>query len=274
VDFGGSSFSIGRWGIGFVEVQGSRNVSFLNATLDWDQELPFTQGIITATDPASSKITVRLEPGFPEFDAPYFVKSGYFGILLHPNVPGRMKGGVPGHFEFQRRTEVKIGDRLWELPVSDKNHTRYFEVGDRFVRFARHGARSLADSSHSEQITYYGITSYTSPGSLHYTSLYDNELAVLHCQALIKEGRWFGGSADGVHAKGHRIGPWIEGFVVRGLTPIGGGVKPKPHGGVVFQYSVALQKKSGGEIRHVPIEYKLYWKNGGQAVQNLNFLVV
>ena len=67
---------------------------------------------------------------------------------------------------------------------------------------------------------------------------------------------------------------WIEGFVVRGLTPIGGGVKPKPHGGVVFQYFVELQKKSGGEIRHVPIEYKLYWKNGGQAVQNLNFLVV
>jgi hypothetical protein len=65
---------------------------------------------------------------------------------------------------------------------------------------------------------------------------------------------------------------WIEGFMVRGLTY--GGVKPKPHGGVVFQYSVALQKKSGGEIRHIPIEYKLYWKNGGQAVQNLNFLVV
>ena len=65
---------------------------------------------------------------------------------------------------------------------------------------------------------------------------------------------------------------WIEGFVVRGLTY--GGVKPKPHGGVVFQYYVALQKKSGGEIRHIPVEYKLYWKNGGQAVQNLNFLVV
>ena len=65
---------------------------------------------------------------------------------------------------------------------------------------------------------------------------------------------------------------WIEGFVVRGVSY--GGVKPKPHGGVVFQYSVALQKKSGGEIRHVPVEYKLYWKNGGQAVQNLNFLVV
>lgn len=217
VDFGGSSFSIRRWGIGFIEVQGSRNVSFLNATLDWDQELPFTQGIVTATDLASSKITVRLEPGFPEFDVPYFVKSGYFGILLHPNVPGRMKAGVPGHFEFQSRAEVKIGDRLWELPVSGKNHTRHFEVGDRFVRFARHGARSLADSRHSEQITYYGITNYTNPGSLHYTSLHDNELAVLHCRALVKEGRWFGGSADGVHAKGHRIGPWIEGFVVDGI---------------------------------------------------------
>ena len=65
---------------------------------------------------------------------------------------------------------------------------------------------------------------------------------------------------------------WIEGFKVIKLTY--GGVKPKPHGGLVFHYFVALQKKSGGEIRHIPIEYKLYWKNGGQAVQNLNFLVV
>lgn len=65
---------------------------------------------------------------------------------------------------------------------------------------------------------------------------------------------------------------WIEGFNVRGLAY--DGCFPKAEGGCVFKYRMNLQKKSGGEIKEVPIIFKLYWKNGGQAVQNLNFLII
>jgi len=218
VDFGGSSFSIPRWGFAFTRVYDCRDVAFLNATVDWDGELAFTQGIVTATDAASAKITVRLEPGFPEFDAPHFLKGEGFGLLLHPSIPGRMKAGAPIHFGFKPHAEVKTGDRLWELPVPGKDNLKYFNIGDRFVKFARNnGGTSLCDSHDSQRLTYYGITSYSTPGGGHYTSFYDNELAILHCRELIKEGRWFGGNADGVHAKGHPTGPWVEGLVVDGI---------------------------------------------------------
>lgn len=65
---------------------------------------------------------------------------------------------------------------------------------------------------------------------------------------------------------------WIEGFRVVSLAYQG--CVPKTEGGRVFKYNLNLQKKSGGEIRTIPIIFKLYWKNGGQAVQNLNFLII
>jgi hypothetical protein len=65
---------------------------------------------------------------------------------------------------------------------------------------------------------------------------------------------------------------WIEGFRVINLAYEG--CVPKAEGGRVFKYHLNLQKKSGGEIRSIPIVFKLYWKNGGQAVQNLNFMII
>jgi hypothetical protein len=64
----------------------------------------------------------------------------------------------------------------------------------------------------------------------------------------------------------------IEGFLVKGLTYVG--TAKKKQGGTVYRYKMALQKKSGGEIQQVPFVLKFYWKNGGQAVQNLNLLMV
>ncbi len=229
VDFCGSSFSIKRWGFAFASVDRCRDIALLNATVDWDGELAFTQGVVTAADAATGKITVRLEPGFPEFDAPHFLKSDGFGILLHPEILGRMKAGLPGHFEFQPHAEVKLSDRLWELPLLRSAHVRYFNVGDRFIKFARdHGGASVCHSHNSERLTYYKLVSFSTPGGLHYASFYDNELAVLHCREQIKAGRWFGGNADGVHAKGHRIGPWIEGLVVEGIGDDGIALYTRP----------------------------------------------
>ena len=64
----------------------------------------------------------------------------------------------------------------------------------------------------------------------------------------------------------------IEGFTVKGLTFVS--VVKKPKGGSMFRYTLTLQKKSGGETKDIPINLKLYWKNGGQGVQNINLLCV
>jgi hypothetical protein len=64
---------------------------------------------------------------------------------------------------------------------------------------------------------------------------------------------------------------WIEGFTVQSVAFEA--CEKKRDGGCVFCYSMTLQKKSGGDVKKVPIAFKLHWKNGGQAVQNLNFMV-
>ena len=64
----------------------------------------------------------------------------------------------------------------------------------------------------------------------------------------------------------------IEGFHVVGLRYVG--THKKPEGGSVFRYVMTLQKKKRGDVKEVPIVLKLYWKNGGQGVQNINLLVV
>ncbi len=75
---------------------------------------------------------------------------------------------------------------------------------------------------------------------------------------------WFTISKSGAAA--------IEGFTVLGLKY--DGISKKPHGGVLYNYTMTLQKKSGGEHNDIKIQFKYTWKNGGQAIQNLNFLVV
>lgn len=67
----------------------------------------------------------------------------------------------------------------------------------------------------------------------------------------------------------------IEGFRVVSLDYKG--IAKKRDGGCVFLYSMRLQKKGSapdGETRDVSIQFKYTWKNGGQAIQNLNFLLV
>jgi hypothetical protein len=48
--------------------------------------------------------------------------------------------------------------------------------------------------------------------------------------------------------------------------------RPKPKGGMSFHYILTLTRD--GIIKEVPMECKFHWKNGGQAVQNLNFMLL
>jgi hypothetical protein len=63
---------------------------------------------------------------------------------------------------------------------------------------------------------------------------------------------------------------WVDGLRVLGLES--DSVAPKKKGGMLFRYQLTLQ--SGDETKIVPIECKFHWKNGGQAVQNINFLLL
>ena len=62
----------------------------------------------------------------------------------------------------------------------------------------------------------------------------------------------------------------IGGLKVADLKYVG--AKPKPRGGMSFHYTIVLTR--GDETKEAPMECKFHWKNGGQAVQNLNFMLL
>jgi hypothetical protein len=67
-------------------------------------------------------------------------------------------------------------------------------------------------------------------------------------------------------------------FLLEGLTVLdvrATGTAQKPKGGTLYTFLVRLAPRSAPEdSREVPIQLKFYWKNGGQGVQNPNFLLV
>lgn len=63
---------------------------------------------------------------------------------------------------------------------------------------------------------------------------------------------------------------WIPGMKVCGLKFVGRSRKPK--GGMLFNYILVVGRED--ETREIPIVLKYHWKNGGQAVQNLNIMIV
>lgn len=111
--------------------------------------------------------------------------------------------------------------------------------------------------------------------------------AALKAKWLAFEERWFSTHtlnhenlkkvvSEVIHAKHYWVcvskdGPQlIDGLKVVDLRYVG--VRQKPRGGMSFHYTLTL--RSGDETKDVPMECKFHWKNGGQAVQNLNFMLL
>ena len=81
-------------------------------------------------------------------------------------------------------------------------------------------------------------------------------------EVIEQKDMWICVSKDGINL--------IEGLKVDGLVYLG--AKEKPRGGMSFHYTLTLSK--GSETKDIPIECKFHWKNGGQAVQNLNIMIL
>ncbi len=212
----GSKVDILRFNLGFATTTNSKNVVIMGFEVDYPKERTFLEGKITALDSKTNKIEVVLERTSPTYDDAYVKKGIAHMCLLDPVVNGRLKSGAGSFFRFQRDSTQKTGERMYTLKAAAKLSTD-FKVGDRFVDFLRNGgATSMCFAQAIENLTFYDITSYGTSGG-HYVVLASSILNVLRCNALIKDGRWFGGNADGVHCRGLKIGPWVEGCKFSGI---------------------------------------------------------
>jgi len=202
-----------------------------------------TQGRVISVDRENATVEVRLEEGFPTFDDGYFANAEGSIKLLDPQVDGRLKSGATNYFLLARETLRKLGERRYSFQIAPPSYAvdkgrvvpagvspsalvLHFEPGDRFVYALNSPSSALAFATNSEDITYYQIVNYAA--IRHFWGLSCSRINVLHCRLVLKEGRWFNGLADGVHCRGNRTGPWIEGCEINGIGDDGIALYARP----------------------------------------------
>lgn len=89
------------------------------------------------------------------------------------------------------------------------------------------------------------------------------EIETLLREAIEEKDMWLVINKKGAH--------WFHGFTLTSMRA--DGVHPKSRGGSLLRFSIQLKQKTTDIVKDVSIEVKLHWKNGGQAVQNLNYLI-
>ncbi len=243
VNGNGSEVHLRDYDASFCQISDSRNVIVRDFTVDMPEQLPLTQGRVISVDRENATVEVRLEEGFPTFDDGYFANAEGSIKLLDPQVDGRLKSGATNYFLLARETLRKLGERRYSFQIAPPSYAvdkgrvvpagvspsalvLHFEPGDRFVYALNSPSSALAFATNSEDITYYQIVNYAA--IRHFWGLSCSRINVLHCRLVLKEGRWFNGLADGVHCRGNRTGPWIEGCEINGIGDDGIALYARP----------------------------------------------
>lgn len=226
----------------FCRISDSRNVIVRDFTVDMPEQLPLTQGRVISVDRERATVEIQLEEGFPTFDDSYLIEPEGHVKLIDPMVDGRLKTGATTWFLIAKETIQKLGGRRYSFQIAPPSYqvekgrvahnveprslVKYFEAGDRFVYTINSSSSALVFATASEAITFYQITDYAS--IRHYFTFSCSLINVLHCKMIMKEGRWFQGTADGVHCRGNKIGPWIEGVEINGIGDDGVALYARP----------------------------------------------
>ncbi|MBL8991914.1 MAG: right-handed parallel beta-helix repeat-containing protein [Spirochaetia bacterium] len=218
LDGNGSKMHMQNWGVSLGKIERSQNIVVRDFDVDWDKEMPFSQGRVRETDASSGTVTVAIDAGFPGIEAPHFMKGDSFHILMDPLIPGRMKAATPLLLWYHKDKTTTLESNTFRLTLKNPSTLKFYEKNDRIVFFARSGGgESVFGGTESENVTYYGMHSTTTAGGGHYLMIKGSVFNVIGCRQTIKQGRWFGGNADGVHVRELRVGPWIEDFYSEGL---------------------------------------------------------
>ncbi|NQU44435.1 right-handed parallel beta-helix repeat-containing protein [bacterium] len=211
IDGNGSRVEALRYNSPLTRITEGENIAVMSFEVDLVGERPFTQGTVLAVDSAASTFTVRLTPGFPDYETSPFAEAKHWVAVLEPGTEGRLKTG--NRSLFSMKDYQKVEDGVWNLTYASGRYmplAEAFEVGDRFIQVARRPGGPSNRASDSRNVTFYDITTHASSGA-QYACIEGSLVNVLHCRSLIKEGWFYSGNADGVHTRGLEIGPWVEG---------------------------------------------------------------
>ncbi|NQU43607.1 right-handed parallel beta-helix repeat-containing protein [bacterium] len=204
--------------------EGSENVSISGFEVLYAKGSLRIQGRVKAVDPKSRRAVLAIEPGYPDFSASDSITNDIF-ILLDPKVDGRLKDRCSNFYRMDKDYS-KNPDGTWTVTIPGGDFSDW-EPGDRFVFHFRGGSPVLINYARSRSVTAYGLN-IGGWGNMGFVSVDGAEFSILSCKTFIPEGKWMMGNADGVHIRGHEIGPWIEGTEIQAIGDDGVALYARP----------------------------------------------
>lgn len=170
------------------------------------------QGTVLSIDPAGRRMTLAVDEGFPGFDVSDNTKQDIL-YLLEPGKNGRLKTAAPS-FLRANGPITRGSDGTWIFPCA--RELGFCRVGDRYGFNFRSGSLHLVDASGAHGVTASGLTT-NGWGGMQFVSIEGGDMRLLHCKARLGEVECMSGNADGVHIRGHDMGPWIEGVEINAI---------------------------------------------------------
>ncbi|GAA4282180.1 right-handed parallel beta-helix repeat-containing protein [Gaetbulibacter aestuarii] len=200
---------------GFFSVFKSENIIVKNFFIDYDP-LPFTQGKITGVNIKDKYFELKIDEGFPSLSESMFQEaSRVWGMLMDPEIPGKLKDGSPNLFATKEFEQLAPGH--FKVKLKSINLLKTMEIGDLYVHLARTNGCSIFKSGESKNITYLENTNYSSAAGS-YNAFNMEEWNIIGGQVLLKPGRIHSANADCIHVNGGKFGPWIQNCLFEGYS--------------------------------------------------------
>ncbi|MDP0501244.1 MAG: hypothetical protein Q7P63_14210 [Verrucomicrobiota bacterium JB022] len=219
IDGNGANINITSPASGFIFLDDTTNILVEDFVIDYTP-LPYAVAEITGTSNAGTgSVTMEVLPNSPRFNDAHMLASWTtWGCVLDDVVDGKLKDGsrLLQTFYTSNVTQSTSDPDVFTFALSHTNYLRFYDVGDRYIHFAREGAEPMFTSDRAKGVTFSNITNYAAPAG-HYSMMWSSDVKVLNCNSLIKSGRIWGANADFVHSNSNPIGPWVEGCTVEGI---------------------------------------------------------
>lgn len=197
---------------GLMLAKNAKDIAILGMNCSYAKGCLRVQGRIRSIDLGRRCMTLSVDEGFPGFDASNHQKQDIL-YLLEPGRVGRLKTAAPNFLRADGPI-TQGSDGAWTF--QSKRELDFCRVGDCFGFNFRSGSLHLVDASGAHGITAHGITT-NGWGGMQFVSIEGGDMRLLHCKARLGEKEWMTGNADGVHIRGHDLGPWIEGMEINAI---------------------------------------------------------
>ncbi|MBC8008723.1 MAG: hypothetical protein H7067_01340 [Burkholderiales bacterium] len=211
---------------GLISLTNCQRITVRRLTIEHDVPPHFVGVVQAITNPSGTITKVRLlkQSGYPDLDGALMQSHWEGASILDPSPAnkGRLKPNAGSLYYFDKASVANLGGGVFEVNAATQHpfatFTSQVAVNDAVILYARAGYSSNTVLQNNTTDTVYEKLNIYTSGWGHFWTFYGSDLKVLGCNLVPKNStRWFAGNADGIHARAHLNGPWVEGCTVQSI---------------------------------------------------------